>query len=337
MKRGKKALLAWSGVALAAALTACGGGGGGAPSAPVATSAALTVSNQTVVAQDTMAVVFFPLSSSEFLTGAQTTDESVVFKIARGYLSKLPTYLADAKAKPTLTGAVTSETYPCSGGGSVTGIFNDLDNNNVPSSGDSLILTMSNCSEAEGVINGSLGIVVNSHVGTFGTLPYGLNATLTFGNFTVASAQISANINGDLTLAVNVTGANASTESYSTPSLTLAGNYAGETRSRNLTNYSATVVRAPNATYGYLTSISSSGTLTSSALSSQSISFATSSPFVSRGSDYYPATGILVVSGANNSKLKLTALSNTQVRQELDANGDGIYESSTVVNWNSLI
>jgi hypothetical protein len=58
---------------------------------------------------------------------------------------------------------------------------------------------------------------------------------------------------------------------------------------------------------------------------------------VARPSDDYPSSGVMVITGAANSQLKLTALSNTQVRQELDANGDGTYESSTTVNWNTLL
>jgi hypothetical protein len=44
-----------------------------------------------------------------------------------------------------------------------------------------------------------------------------------------------------------------------------------------------------------------------------------------------------MITGANNSKIRLTPTTNAQVRQELDANGDGIYESTSNVSWNSLM
>jgi hypothetical protein len=43
-----------------------------------------------------------------------------------------------------------------------------------------------------------------------------------------------------------------------------------------------------------------------------------------------------VVTGAAGTHLRITALSATQVRLELDANGDGVYEGSGGFAWGSL-
>jgi hypothetical protein len=72
-------------------------------------------------------------------------------------------------------------------------------------------------------------------------------------------------------------------------------------------------------------------------MSSQTISFATSSPFVTYPVNRYPSSGVLLITGAANSKLKLTAISSSQVVEDLDANGDGIYEESSTVAWSSLM
>ncbi len=45
----------------------------------------------------------------------------------------------------------------------------------------------------------------------------------------------------------------------------------------------------------------------------------------------------MLISGAANSKLKVTALPGSQVKLELDANGDDVYEGSTTLNWNTLM
>jgi hypothetical protein len=66
------------------------------------------------------------------------------------------------------------------------------------------------------------------------------------------------------------------------------------------------------------------------------ISFSTTTPLVSRATDQYPSSGVLEITGGGNSRLRMTALSNTQVKQELDANGDGTYEGSSTVNWDTL-
>jgi hypothetical protein len=319
-------------------MVACGGGGGGGTTLPLATpSAALNSANQTIAAQDTASTGYLPLMGAQTLTGAQTFDESVLFSIARDQLNKLPSYLADAKTHSTLTGAVQSQTYPCTNGGTVTASVSDADNNGVVSAGDSVTITGNNCVEQEGTLTGSIAFGINNVTGTFGSTSYSASITMTFNGFNVSSSQFSANANGSLSLSASESGVNNISTSVFTSSLSVTGAYAGVTRSRTLTNYTATSARTPNSTFGLVTSYTINGTLTSSALSSQSISFATTTPFVSLSSDYYPSSGVMVISGAANSKVKVSAQSNSQVKLELDANGDDAYEGSTMLDWNTLM
>ena len=323
---------------LAGLLSACGGGGGGSAAAPAATPAALASGNMTVAAQDTAAGAFMPISSSQTLTGAQVTDESMLFGIARDQLDKLPIYTANAAANSTLAGAVTSQTVACTPGtGSLTVSVSVANSNGVPSAGDSVTITSNSCNFGSGPLSGSLTFTINALSGTYPTAPYNASFTMAFGNFTVTGSQISASVNGSLSLSLNVTGTHAYTSSISTPSLTVSGTYGGATRTRTLSNYAATSTQVPDATYTYLTSLTINGSLTSTALNSQTISYATTSPFVVRGTDHYPTSGVMVITGASNSKLRVTALNNVQVTEELDANGDGTYEvGPTTVNWNTL-
>ena len=319
-----------------AALTACGGGGGSAPvtTAPTAT---LNSANQTIAAQDTSSSAYLPLMGAQTLTGAQTVDESVLFAIARKQLDQLPSYLASAKADATLTGVVQSQTIACRFGGTLTASASDPDNNGVLSAGDSVSITANNCVEAEGTLTGSLSFGVNRFTGTMGSNSFNGDFTMTFNGFNVSASQFSASANGSLTLALSASGANTLSASISTSSLAVSGTYAGVTRSRTLANYSATSSRTPDASYGYLTRYTLSGTLTSSALSSQAVSFTTTTPFVSRPSDAYPSSGAMVISGAANTKVRVTAQSASQVKLELDANGDDVYEQSTTLSWNTLM
>ena len=54
-------------------------------------------------------------------------------------------------------------------------------------------------------------------------------------------------------------------------------------------------------------------------------------------SDEWPSSGIVIATGANNSKVKLTAASNTTYHYEVDANGDGVYEVQRLgLLWDDL-
>jgi hypothetical protein len=320
-------------------LAACGGGGGDsvATAQSVSTTAVLTSANQDVVAQDTATAANVPLSSAELLTGAQVTDEGVVFNVMRGQITKLPTYIASMKANSTVTGVVESETWSCSRGGSLTATGTDADNNGIASAGDRVTLTSNGCVEAEGAMSGSIDFAITNLSGDFGSTNYSAAMTIAFNNFAVATSQLSANVNGAMTFSTNVSGANASTTTVSSPSLAVSGTYAGVARTRTLTNYSASVQRRPDPTYNYVTSYSLSGFLTSSSISNQTIAFSTPTPLVTRSTSYYPSSGVMLITGTNSSKLRVTALSNTQVIEELDANGDGTYESTKTVSWNTLM
>ena len=63
----------------------------------------------------------------------------------------------------------------------------------------------------------------------------------------------------------------------------------------------------------------------------------TVTPFFIATGDTFPSSGQLVVTGAANSKARLTALSSTQFQVEVDADGDDIYETTVgPVDWTSL-
>lgn len=234
-------------------------------------------------------------------------------------------------------GVSQSQSVPCSNGGSLTASVNVANGNGTISAGDSVSITSNGCVEAFGSISGSLSFVIGSLSGTFASTNYSAAISMNFANFSITSPQLSALVDGSLNYALAVTGVNARTATVSTPSLMVSGTYGGVTRSRSLTNYSATLTRTSDPTYVYVTTYVVNGFLTSSSLSSQAIGFNTGTPIVTRYTDYYPSSGVLVITGANNSKIRLTALSNLVVREELDANGDGIYETSTTVNWNTLM
>lgn len=320
-------------------LAACGGGGGGGntPTTPALTpTAALNSANQTVAAQDTTTTSFMPVVSTKTITGAQTIDESTLFQVTRAQWDKLPAYIARAKTNDVLTGAVITETEACSKGGSMNASINDQDDNGTPSAGDVVTITLNGCVESEGTMTGTMVFAINKLTGAFNSNNSSVELTITLQNFSIASGQGQFTANGSLNISETTNGLHSSTSTVSTPSLTLNGTYAGQPRTVSMSNYNATMVTTPSPLYVYETSYSLSGFLTSSSLSTQSISFSTPTPFNTRFQDTYPSSGTMLIAGANNSKIRLTALSKTQVKQELDANGDGTYENNSTVAWNTL-
>ncbi len=49
-----------------------------------------------------------------------------------------------------------------------------------------------------------------------------------------------------------------------------------------------------------------------------------------------PSSGVLEARGAGNTRMRLTALSSAEFRLDVDANEDGLFESTTVKNWSEL-
>lgn len=327
-------------VLVSSVLAACGGGGGGdsdAPASTVSVNAAVTRANQDVVAQDTVTASTAPLSSADFLTGAQVTEEGVVFNMMRAQISKLPAYMASLKANSTVTGVVETYTRHCLYGGTLVVKGTDADNNGLVTAGDRLTITSNGCKESEGTLSGSLDFVFTSISGEIGSNSYSAAMTVNFNDFAVTSAQYSEHIDGSMALSSKENGINMSTTDIESQSLSVSATYAGVTQKRTLTNYKATAQRTPDRTYNFVTSHTLSGLLTSTSISSQTVAFSTPVPLVTRSMDYYPSSGVMLITGANSSKLRVTALSNTQVRQELDANGDGEYEDTKSVSWNTLM
>lgn len=331
-------------VALLLSLSACGGGGSSSgTSTPTSTStsgtvATLDASNQTVASQEVASMAHGLISTSGVAVGVDSPKESLLYNEAFAHLDKLPGYLTDAKANPVVAGVVASQTYLCPNSGTYTTSVNDADNNNRASAGDTFSIAYNNCVAGSVTLGGTLSFTLNTLSGTYGTAPYAVGITMSFGNFSGTSSAYSMALNGEYSVSVSTTGVNAFTQTISASSLSASATYAGVSRSRTLSGYSATVTRVADNTYGYITSFSTSGTLASSGFSgTRSVSFSTPTTFQRLGSASFPYVGVMLITGANNSGLKMTTLSNTQVQLELDANGDSIFETSSIVNWNTLV
>lgn len=328
-----------TGLSLVAFLGACGGGGGdgiGSENgpAPVAAPATLTPANYVAAAQETLSSNAYLLDASSFVIGAQVTDPNVLIRFGQNQLTKLPGWFANATLQAV--GVTQSSTEPCDGGGALTIVENDINGNEEVDPGDSVQLTANNCSFEGTVLNGQLNLTVNSIRGNLDSYPYTLSATVRFINFTAQSASDRAVGNGSLTMDVQASSSNVQTVKLSTPDFTMATTYSGAATSHTLQDYETNLQIGSTGSVTTWTS-SVNGTLTSSAFDGRSVRIETPTSFVRSGSQTYPATGSALITGAAGSKVRVTAVNATTVTIDLDADGNGSYETTVNKRWSEML
>jgi hypothetical protein len=317
-----------------------GGGGGSSSSGTVVPTAVISNSNQGVVAQDTTTGSFAPLMGAQSLTGVDVSNDSAIFAAVREQIDNLPQYMAQAVSQPHVAGVVSSSTSSCTLGGSLSASVNDADNSSTVTAGDSVTITANNCVLAQGTISGSMTLAVGSWSGSLTSSPpnYNMSLTISYSNFNLVASSYTSSLNGSMSTTIRAVGNYTQYASVSATSLTASATFLGVSRTRTLSNYTASYQRAPDANYVSHTDYTVSGALSSSGLGvANTFTFSTVTPMRVLGAQTYPSSGQVVITGASNTRLRLTALSNTQVQEELDANGDGSYENTSVVNWNTLL
>ena len=318
------------------ALAACGGGGGdsGPGSGPQAGPLALSGANYVTASQEAISSAFYLQDTGSLLTGAQLTSDRVLINAVMAQLYRMNHWLAHAPK--VVTGVTQTQTESCAGGGSLTATADDLNGNDDADAGDSVRLVAAGCLIDGVSVDGVLSAVFNSVSGSFGSTVYSANVTVTLENFAAASSAGNATGNGRLDLALSSSGVNSGSVTVTAANISTLSNYGGVRSTRTLTDFTVRVVISPSGS-GALTSTTVNGTLSSTALESKSITISTLGPFVKSSSARYPGSGQLVVTGAANSKARLTVLSTTTVQIELDADGNGSYETSTTMPWSQLV
>jgi hypothetical protein len=169
-------------------------------------------------------------------------------------------------------------------------------------------------------------LAVSSLTGTPGVGPWSGGLAMTFTNFSTAGESLS----GDVAFNLSTSNGIDITDTMSGSSLTY-------TNSAN----KVSTIRGYNFTIGYnkntnAYTVNVSGTTSRSDLGGY-VSFSTSSPILGNFNNTpdNPTSGTLLVSGINNSKLRLTALSNTNVQLEVD-NGSGTFGTPSTTTWATI-
>ena len=326
-------------IAASTILVACGGGGGSdspvAPTGPsTAALATITPANYVAVAQESLSSNAFLLDATSLVVGAQVSDSSTLVRFGQSQLSKTPGRIANASVQAV--GATQTFTEQCDGGGTLTVVENDRNGNQQADEGDSVVLTANNCSFDGAVLNGELSVILNSTTGNLDGYPYTLSGTLSYKNLTAQSSTTRIVANGRMTMNVDARGNFNQSVALAIDSFAVRRTYAGVTSSQTLTKYDTSLKVSP-AGSGTNWASSVRGTLTSSTIDSKAVSIDTPTPFVRSGNQAYPASGQAIIIGAAGSKVQVTAINATTVKIELDADGNGTYETTVSKPWREIL
>jgi len=328
-------------------IAGCGGGGGGSAPAGAPPTVTITAANQGTVTRATIDGTQALGASQPLAAPGRAAAQSVrtgpvepaigalQSVIRRGLVTAFVPRQRMTIASATRPAAASSSTDACAISGSVTTTLNDADNSQSVSSGDSLTLTFNQCQDsANDATNGTMVFTIGS-VTPATSSDVQFSGSLAFQQVTITSGTHSAGISGSVGVAAAITatsfqlalnvGSNALTVTSSAP------------------GYLNTIVYDPDmqltvtATDGTVsqTQVTLNGTFTASSIGGR-IQVATVQPVTQLGTDAYPSSGQIVVTGTAGTHLRVTALDATRAQLELDANGDGTYEASVVLAWSII-
>ena len=311
---------------------ACGGGGDDSPPPPELLQ--ITAANQVAVAQ-AVAVDFgvldstrdIPVASSSGAPRSSGADAPV--KRALG--------AAIATAGRALPLGTVSITEPCPAGGSIAITLDDRDNNATPSAGDVLTSVFNDCREsATSLLKGSFTINLATYSSTQ------MSGLLTFGQLTLSDEDGTIAMNGPANFVYSETAVPGSLTERT--EITVAAG--GLVASVSTPKYSETLSHEPGfagiwtsvtpgtPTQGYNTAVLN-GRVGFASLNGKVV-LATDPPVKDMYVDDLASSGTVLVTG-HQSKLRLTVLNTTTARLELDANNDGVYESTRDIPWSELL
>ena len=340
------ALLAALGVA------GCGGGGGGGEAPPPPTQVTITAANQEIVATTT-ANVFVGFGGSTAVIAAK--DGSPDLKPQAAGVQSAGALLAGSAKRALLTAAgkaggprvlqaTSSATQNCPTSGTVTATVDDNDNNGMLSAGDRVTLVYAQCRDGANVLNGSVSMSFTRVIDS--PTMAELSAGMTFGTLTTSSGDYSSSMNGTVSIAMTMTSTVVTAIiTVESGGLTSVVSSVAPAYSETLTMAAGLIFREiDDATLGLPGSVNPGmasmwvdGTVSSSRLGGESITIATVTPMQAYFVNAYPHAGQTVVSGASGTKLRMTAIDSMSVRLELDANGDGTYETTTIKPWSDIM
>ena len=319
-------------------LSACGGGGDDRGDPPGPAGLSITTANKDAVTRSTvssgLAVSNIQTATSAAGNGQQPTSVAARAHSLAALMRR--TLAAGVKSRMSIQSASAhpaslADTAACSVSGSLTVTFDDRDSSGLLSTGDVLSVQFNDCRDsATSLYNGKAVI-------TLTTVPSAsqITASADFQNVSSVQGASTSAINGSLVLAETDTDTESTTSlTVGTTALTIT--LASPGYSDAVTLSAGARITVDQQFAAARTAQSYDGTLQAQSIPGGAVTLTTVSPIVQLDADAYPSSGVLKVKGAHGTLL-LTVLSATTVQEQLDADDDGTYESTTTVAWSTLI
>ena len=241
---------------------------------------------------------------------------------------------------PSVIAAQVPDSVACSDGGTVDAIWNDRDNDNNLSEGDSITLNFKGCVEDDVTFNGTLSVFVLDLVGDPETDDsWVLVLRLNFDTLTASGGGSFIEIIGSL----DVTVEQLAPDEFEVIITTEVGIGSGSTSSSflyfgegedftELTLFTLTFKENPDGSF----TLTSEGTLRSSFIGGK-VTFRTT-PNVN-GDDFDnndPSAGEMIITGAANSSILLRILNSVNVALDVDNDGDGAIDDTIPTSWDEM-
>jgi len=321
-----------------ALLSACGGGDGGTSHTVSPTGLNITSANQEAVTHATV-TGGLAVSNIQTATNAAGGGQQPTSVAGRAHsLSALMqrTLAASVKSRMSIQSAsahpaALADTQACGVSGSLTTTFDDRDSNGLLSAGDGLSVQFNDCRDsATSLYNGKAVI-------TLTTVPSAsqITASADFQNVSSVQGASTSAIDGSLVVAETDSDTESTTSlTVGTGALTIT--LASPGYSDVVTLSSGTRITVDQQFAAGRTALTYDGVLQAQSAPGGGVTLTTVSPIVQLDADAYPSSGVLKAKGQHGALL-LTVLNATTVQEQLDADDDGTYESTTTVAWSTLM
>lgn len=305
---------------LAVLVPGCGGGGGGSSGPDSDSRVPISASNAELVAATVLGSVVAVFDFG----GVIDTSPIAAGGPGINTVQRLKTMPLGASQSP-----IGPETFPCYVSGSVT-ISGDIADPTTLSAGDRITADFDVCDDGDGaVIDGVFDASVVSFTGDLDLINARLTMSVDAVNLSITSEGDEVRANGDFTFTIDTLSAPVVTLEVTCESLSVAASGTTVT----LADFSAIQTQNATATPRPV-SAEADGRLTSNTLGG-SVDFSTPVRFDAYD-DSYPYTGELLVVGRNESSVRLVALNDTNVRLDVDSDGNGAVDAVIDRLWDEI-
>jgi hypothetical protein len=274
-----------------------------------------------LVGQSDLGTAFLP-------TGVSTETRDI--GMVQASLKQLYMALEAPSLPDFVTGALASPPVACAGGGTISVSTTTAVSDRI-SNGDSMSITANNCTMEGGTFNGKIDYKFADLFGTIGSATaWRATLTLKFTGFSLRSGSSTFSANGDMTIVVNQTNSTNIVTSIRGESLEMKVTESGTTTvNQKLTKYDVKASEQSSSS-----SLEADYTISGSSakLGTTHFTVDTLTPFVSTNS-IYPSTGTAKITALDRSSATFTALNSTNVKIELDRNGDGTTDETINTTW----